>query len=496
MPELPLKGCTSEPLMSYLKALGVLRLICAVGEHGDPYARAAWKDGTFILESNHEEQGLIDFFLKYYEPSPIIAPWAGGSGFFGSDNRTAVDTIAKSTSQRLARFADLISKVRTLLKRLSINEKPANEMKDELLRHYRRELPDEFVVWMDTAIVLQSAGQAFPPLLGTGGNDGRLDFTQNYMQRLVALGFGNQDLNKEAEPWLRQTLFGEAASGLLAAAVGQFDPGRSGGPNATTGLEGASLVNPWDFVFMLEGSIVLAGAAVRRMGANQRDRAAFPFTVRQSSVGYGSASDQEESRGEIWLPLWNAFTSLSELTFVFAEGRSEYSGRQSREGIDFARAVATLGVDRGFIAFTRYGFLKRSGKAFVAAPLGVFPVQERQDIDLLHRVDAWLERFKRECAGDDVPSRFKTAHHRIASAIFDCSKYGGKERFADVLAALGSAERELASGDMPQDKRRARSPLAGLSSDWIEACNDGSLEYRLARSLASLYARKLATVRS
>ncbi len=254
---------------------------------------------------------------------------------------------------------------------------------------------------MDTALVLHSAGQAFPPLLGTGGNDGRLDFTQNYMQRLVALGFSQPRLVEQAEPWLRQALFGQAACGLLSAAVGQFDPGRAGGPNATTGMEGASLVNPWDFILMLEGSLLLAGATARRLSNNQRDKAAFPFTVRAATVGYGSGADSEESnsRGEIWLPLWENLTSCSELMLIFAEGRAEYHGKQCRDGIDFARAATTLGVDRGLTAFARYGFLKRSGKAYVATPLGIFQVREKSHGDLLREADGWLEPFRRSCRG-------------------------------------------------------------------------------------------------
>jgi hypothetical protein len=42
MPELILHGCTPEPLMSYLKALGILRL---VAEQADPEARGAWRAG-------------------------------------------------------------------------------------------------------------------------------------------------------------------------------------------------------------------------------------------------------------------------------------------------------------------------------------------------------------------------------------------------------------------------------------------------------------------
>jgi CRISPR-associated protein Csx17 len=474
--------------MGYLKALGVLRVLAEDNGNGDPQVRGSWQEGVFVLETKLDRDGIIKFFLEHYRPTPIIAPWAGGSGFFGSDNREAVDAIAKSKVSRLAAFGDLIRMVRHVLTGVGIKQKPSAEVKESLLRKYRREMPDEFVRWMDTALVLHSGGQAFPPLLGTGGNDGRLDFTQNYMQRLVALGFTHASLVQDAEPWLRQALFGQVACDLLAAAVGQFDPGRAGGPNATTGMEGGSLVNSWDYVLMLEGSMLLAGAAARRFATNQRDKAAFPFTVRAATVGYASGAEREESgsRGEIWLPLWDSPTSFSELELVFAEGRAEYNGRQSRDGIDFARAVTTLGVDRGLSAFARYGFLKRSGKAYVATPLGEFPVCERSHADLLREVDAWLDPFRRASAGDDVPARFKSARRRIESAVFDYCRYAQGESdpswFQNVVAALGAAERELSVGD----KHRVYRPAAGLSPAWIDACNDGSPEFRLALSLAFL----------
>ena len=59
MNSISLTGCTPEPLMGYLKALGVFRL---VSEQIDPQARAAWKDGCLVLHSTLDEEGLISFF--------------------------------------------------------------------------------------------------------------------------------------------------------------------------------------------------------------------------------------------------------------------------------------------------------------------------------------------------------------------------------------------------------------------------------------------------
>lgn len=486
MPELILHGCTPEPLMCYLKALGVLRL---VAEQADPEARGAWRAGVFRLVTQLDEEALMTFFLEAYRPTPIVAPWAGGSGFFGQDNRKAVDAIAASQAPRLQRYRALIAQVRAILQAEQQTTKPSDTAKARLLRRYRRELHDEFVTWMDAALVLQSEGQTFPPLLGTGGNDGRLDFTQNFMQRLVDLGIPSAQPVPQSPQWLRHALFGRAVDYLLSVAVGQFDPGHVGGPNATQGMEGDSLVNPWEFVLMIEGSLLLAGSVARRLGAGQRDKAVFPFTVRPAAVGYSSPSeaDATAARGEIWLPLWQNYTSLPELCLVFAEGRAEISGKQSDDGVDFARAVAGLGVDRGISAFVRFGFLRRSGKAYLAAPLGRFIVRERRDVDLLGEVTPWLNTFRRACNGATAPPRFAAALRRIDAAIFDFCRYGGKARMAAILCALGNAERELASGEkFRQTASRTMHPVPVLSAAWITACDDGSAEFRLALALAAI----------
>lgn len=389
----------------------------------------------------------------------------------------------------------VIERVRAILAQENVGDKPRDDDKSRLIRRYRRELPDEFVAWIDAAMVLQHDGHGFAPLLGTGGNDGRLDFTQNFMQRIVVLGLHDNTRHSQFEEWLKQALFSSPAR-LNSASVGQFAPGRAGGPNATQGMEGDSTDNPWDFLLMMEGTLFLAGAAVRRFGVTGAARAAFPFTVRAVAGGFDSAAweDESQSRGELWLPLWEHPTSAEELRQLFGEGRAEVSGRPARDGTDFARAVAGLGVDRGIAGFSRLAFLKRSGKAFLAAPLGRFEVVERAEVDLLREVDPWLERFRgavKTSGGQKRDSRsvprFVAALRAIDSAIFDFCKYGGAGFFQKILVALGAAERELAltPGKVGQSKRPP-GPLGRLSSKWIEAAHDGSSEFEIARALAGI----------
>lgn len=485
-----LTGCRPEPLMAYLKALGVFRL---VAEQADKTVRAAWDGDVFVLHTALSERELLMFFQERYTPTPIVAPWAGGSGFFEGDNKQAVEAISKSKTPRLAAYRQIIAQVRNILKELKQTSKPKDEAKDHLLRLYRRELPDEFLAWMDSAIVLQNEGQKYPPILGTGGNDGRLDFTQNLMQRLVEIGFADDELVPESDGWLKNALFGEPAKDLMSVAIGQFDPGRAGGPNAGQGLSGDSRVNPWEYVLMLEGALLMAGSVTRRLDVSAREKASFPFTVNATAAGNGALNEGEDSRGEIWLPLWENPARLNEVRQVFAEGRAQVGKRQARNAVDFARAIAGLGTDRGLTGFTRYSFLKRSGKAYLAASLGRFETHTpAENANLLAELDDWLDRFRRACAGDNVQPRFTAALRRLDEAVFAYCRFGGAVRFGEIVRALGQCEQALAfnpqkPGLIGQSKLSV-SPVPLLSATWLKAAQEDSPEFRIALALAAMRA--------
>jgi CRISPR-associated protein Csx17 len=494
MPEIILNGCTPEPLMNYLKALGVLRLVAEDREHGDPSARGCWRNDVFVLSSRFDEQGIEDFFLNHYCPTPLVAPWGARSGFFDVSSeksaREALSAIEKSDTNRLAAYRAAVTSVRQMMKTLGLTEKPEEDAKTEFLRQCRSQFPEELVAWIDACCVLTGDDRKFPPLLGTGGNEGSGSYVSGFAQQVVQCV-----IERKHGDALGNALFALPAKVDSDQTPGHFSGRAAGGPNATQGFDGNTTTNPWDYVLCLEGTCLWASAVVRRLGQSGRGVAAFPFTVNVVGAGSPSLAMKDDRKpkqakreiAELWLPLWSRPLSLGELQHLLSEGRASLGSRSMESGTDMARAAATLGVNRGIREFARTSFLMRNGQSFLSVPLGRFQVGgDRSDADLLREIDPWLDGFRRACSGDNVPARFTTALRAIDSAVFDFCLYDGETHFQSILIALGAAERDLATAERFREEKFLR-PLSGLSSAWIAAANAPDHgEFEIALALAGL----------
>jgi len=496
--EIILAGCAPVPLAAYLKALGVLRLVVEQG--ADPNARGRWCNEHFVLRTALSGAALVEFFLERYAPTPVIAPWNGGSGFFPKDNKDGIAPLRDAKAPRFHAFRDTIGQVDALLADHGIGEKPEKESKARLLQLLRAVLPDDALEWLDAVVVLGSDNPRYPPLLGTGGNDGRLDFTNNFMQRLVELFDANTGKpSSAAEELLRAALFADIVAGMGSAAIGQFSPGAAGGPNAVTGFDGGSLVNPWDFVLMLEGAMLFAASTSRRLESGVPATASYPFTVFPTGAGNGSTTvaDEAPARAEMWMPLWEGEASLDELRALMAEGRVTLGRRNARDGLDFARAVAKMGINRGITAFQRYGFMMRSGRAYLATPLTRLQVRRNPQADLVDELDqsGWLNRFRAKARAGS--NRANSLARRLEDAIFDLAAHpvpaeiGGMSsaaRVQKVLSVLAAVQHYLAT---TPKVREELPPVPRLNHQWVRAADDRSDEFRIAAALAGIHADAL-----
>ncbi len=517
-----LYGCTPTPLASYLKALAVLRLVAEAHSEGggDADATGFWRNDVFVLRTKLTKEELRAFFLDRYQPTPLLSPWNGGSGFYfqegklnekdpvtGKKLKTGVrdqDTqatrtvaaIAQSTSPRFANYRDAITCARRVIEDFKINEAPentaTNNQKDRFIQAFRNLASDRCVSAMDSAVVIAGEGASFPPLLGTGGNDGNLDFTNNFMQRLLGvIDVSSGVAHSDAGESLDSTLFGTPCDLLSEGAIGQFAPGSAGGPNASSGFEGDARTNPWDFILMLEGAVLFAASAVRRLEFGDQAILSAPFVVRSrmGTEGAASAGDDDDSRNEIWMPLWTVRCSADEVCFLLSEGRATLNGRSARDGLDFARAVAQLGVNRGIHSFQRYGFLRRQGKNFLATPLSRIAVRPNPDADLISELErrSWLASVQRHARDKNAPNSFCAAAGQLDTALFSLTQQASRIAFQRVLQRVGGIEAALNVSLKSQDS--VRGPAPRLSLAWAVKANDQSAEFRIAAALAGLCLR-------
>jgi CRISPR-associated protein Csx17 len=485
--EIVLSGCAPAPLAAYLKGLAVLRLVAE--QAGDPDVTGCWRNDVFVLQTRLTRAELIEFFLQCYEPTPLVAPWNGGSGFYPKDNREGVEALAGSQSPRFEIYRKVINLCQDKVKQHCPNESPKNEEKALFLYRLRNQAPDGLLRWMDAAVILSDDDPRYPPLLGTGGNDGRLDFTNNFMQRLgEVFDASSGEPKQESRDWLATALFGDVVPNLSDRAIGQFAPGSAGGPNASAGFEGAARINPWDFVLMLEGALLFAASAARRLESSTAAVLSAPFTVRSrlATVGTCASSDDADARGEIWMPLWHAPFTLEEVQSLFSEGRAALGTRPARDGLDFARAVAQLGVDRGIAAFQRYAFLMRSGKAFLATPLARVPVKRNPKADLIDEIGDWLDRTQRHARDEKASPSFRALATQLDAALFALTQRAERQAIERVLRLLGRIEALAAASP---SARQAIVPVPRLSLRWAIEADDGSAEFRIALALAGLALR-------
>lgn len=357
--------------------------------------------------------------------------------------------------------------------------------KEELIAVCRSRLNDACLPWIDAAIViLRDDKAAYNPVLGSGGNEGRLDFSNNFMQLLAGMLLDN---NGDSRDLLEEALFGNPCEGFADVKVGQFNPGRAGGYNQGMEVETKDFkANPWEFLLMIEGTLMFSAALYKRGQAEARGYAAVPFTSAFSSVGFGSDVQDEAGKAETWLPLWERPASYPEVRALFSEGRASIGRRGVKNGVEFARAMGTLGVDRGIARFVRYAFLKRRGESFVALPAGQIPVRmcpgmllfEELDF-LMWRMDAFLSQFQ------NVPVTLSSPRRQLDQAIFAACEDPCPRTFVRVLTALGAIERAIALRDRGKKPKLDR-PLQGLSPKWILESDDESGEFRIAAALASV----------
>jgi CRISPR-associated protein Csx17 len=209
-----------------------------------------------------------------------------------------------------------------------------------------------------SAHVVPAAKVSFNPLLGSGGNAGKRDFSDGWARATQALESGQR--TKKGSPdaarkrvELKSLLLGDPLTWMvekLNAASWFSDTNKLYNSGQRPFREGVA--SPWAMALACEGLAFLAGGASRRLGSRARSVGAFPFVTRAAAPR--EAGEAGRDLAEVWVPLWDRPMTVREVVALFSRGRAEAGGRGVLTPAAFATAVMRRGLDAGITEFRRF----------------------------------------------------------------------------------------------------------------------------------------------
>ncbi len=317
---LAIPGLPPDSLGNYLASLGLLRLLARKWLR----VRAGWHDGTFHVVGGPE---TMDELLNALCDIAANRAWT-------AYQRDWADAQKKSTREKSGAP-------------LALWQGWADEDTLELM----------------TAHAVPAARVSFNPLLGSGGNAGKRDFSAGWKRATDALALAlptpaNAKMGKKADTpdpkkELEALLQGEPTTWLLEklnAASWFSDANKLYNSGQSPFREGQ--LSPWAMALACEGLAFLVGGASRRLGARARAVAAFPFVTHAAAPDV--AGEAGRDLAEVWVPLWERPMTLPEARALFSRGRAEVRGRGVLTSSAFATAIVRRGVDAGITEFRRF----------------------------------------------------------------------------------------------------------------------------------------------
>ncbi|HZO98540.1 MAG TPA: hypothetical protein VFB42_14360 [Gaiellaceae bacterium] len=460
-----LEGCTVESLDGYLRGLGFFLLAGEV----EPSVRGWWNDdGNLCIASTRE---LAELSLSVVErvrsdPAPLRTPWRGKDG----RDRAFVGTRNEATERELDWFdACALPRVAEAQQRESAGRERSDRENN--------------------------------PLLGQGGSFGRSDPQAAYDNAIAILRAAKVDSSHLAGA-LVAMLRGQPLEARLArhlstgkAVLGAYQSGRGTGAGASirdvAPTRQAARSSVWDVVTVLTGLRLFRGGSTRRPDPRARLQASFPFLVQSVPIGAGPAGVHElrvddQQTFEFLAPLWSSPCTPRVLRHLISSARLRHRSGTARNTLDAvlvqaSRAGHGLGFDR-LARFAlvpgsdpRYRFAVRRGEVHALSLRGAYRAAD-EIVPFLRELDRAVR---------DLPPALAAGKRRLESSL---AAFGRKPADTPSLADAESARVQtallaLALLQTPAARAAPALPTARLSPEWLRLADDGSLEYRLARSL-------------
>ncbi len=197
MTALVLAGCRPEPLGSYLKALGVFRLVAS---QADRTATAWWDSDRSCLDSALARDDLVEFLVESYQPTPVLSPWNKDAGFKETSS-TATTTLLRIEATEDPRF-NAYRQAILVVRQLRARPDWQTLSKQDQVALLRNSLPDAALDWLSASIVVGPERLVYPAVLGTGGNFGRFELSPTSWTASCGFSIRAQRVAPRAAPGL------------------------------------------------------------------------------------------------------------------------------------------------------------------------------------------------------------------------------------------------------------------------------------------------------
>jgi CRISPR-associated protein Csx17 len=466
LPVVAVPGLRLVSLGNYMASLGLLRILA---RSGWPRVRAAWNNGTFQIVGGPT---CLDNILDGVCKMASSKAWSAYDRSWGEAQKQG--TKKKSGAP------------------LAIWQASAPEQDLELF----------------SAHAVPAARVSFNPLLGSGGNAGKRDFSDGWSRAVQALASDQNSKNgvpdaagKRAE--LKALLLGDSLTWMvekLNAACWFSDTNKLYNSGQRPFREGAA--SPWAMALACEGLPFFAGGPSRRLGSRARAVGAFPFVTGPAAPG--RAGEAGRDLGDVWAPIRERPMSVPEVQTLFQRGRAELGGRGVITPTAFAAAIMRRGIDAGITEFRRFVLgHTTSSNTFEPRFGGVFHVsvsaqpaasilqrEQRAAAAVMERVVAFVDQFVGPLKDRKVGKRWRyvglrggveAAMLRVAESPFDSE---AALHLADsIVAALDRIDRNWAF----RERVVAWEPLP---LDWLTVLFGNELpsaEARLAVAVVSCF---------
>jgi len=521
LPVLALPGLSPDSLGNYLASLGLLRVL----SRRWPSTRIAWRDEVLqVVGGPTTLDELLDELVRI------------------ANTQVNSDVSKREWTQYDKAWSDA-------------QKKGTKAKSGAPLALWQAEAQEDQLPFF-AAHAVPHARVSFNPLLGSGGNAGKRDFSKGWTAAANALATMQKQADERYQAAIRKakedcqkdqrsagTRKTEAARQKAVAAANQKyqaaltaaeevrravvepqddlrclllglptqrDPvGFNGGSwfseatklyNSGQSLAREGQISPWAMVLACEGLAFLAGGASRRLGARSaRAVGAFPFITQP--IAASAEKEADRLRGEIWTCLWGRPMTLAEVSTLFSRGRAELRGRGALTPAAFATAIRGRGVDAGVSEFRRFTLGRTtSSNTFEPRLEARFSLDTASELvsgptsSTLERVTALIEQrgFPRD------GKRFVGLRGPIEAALLDVAAEPNRSEAG--IALLDAIVTALDRIDRNRSFREGNVRWEPLPLDWLPslfADEQRGVEARLALSVVSAFpvAQPFATYR-